>query len=48
VPEGQAVEWVLALEGGESPVTAAAARDVAAELDGAEALNYRFVFGTSR
>jgi len=48
VPEGQAVEWVLALEGGESPVTAAVARDVAAELDGAAALHYRFVFGTSR
>jgi hypothetical protein len=48
VPAGQAVEWVLALEGSESPVVAAVAQDVAADFDGAEILNYRFVFGTSR
>lgn len=48
VPAGQTVEWVIALEGGESFVVSAVANAVAAELDGAEALHYRFVFGTSR
>lgn len=48
VPDGQTVEWLIALEGGESGVTAAIANDVADGLDGAQALHYRFVFGTSR
>jgi hypothetical protein len=48
VPAGQAVEWVIALEGGTPETVSAVANAVAAELDGAEALHYRFVFGTSR
>jgi len=48
VPEGQTVEWVIALEGGESPVVAAVANEAAAHLDKADALHYRFLFGTSR
>lgn len=48
VPDGQVQEWVLALEGGESGAVGAVADAVAAELDGAEALHYRFVFGTGR
>lgn len=48
VPAEQRVEWVLALEGGESETVSAVARQAAAELEGAEALHYRFVFGTSR
>ncbi|MCA8929014.1 MAG: hypothetical protein KDC18_13165 [Alphaproteobacteria bacterium] len=48
VPPGQTVEWLLALEGGESGTVSAVAETVAAELDAATALHYRFVFGTSR
>ena len=48
IPTNQMVEWVLALEGGESAVVSAAANAVADELDGATALHYRFLFGTSR
>ena len=48
VPDGQSVEWMIALEGGESDVVSAVANAVAEELDGAEAVHYRFVFGTSR
>ena len=48
VPAGQAVEWVIALEGGTPETVSEVANAVAAELDGAEALHYRFVFGTSR
>jgi hypothetical protein len=48
VPAGQTVEWVIALEGGESSTVSAVANAVAEELDGAEALHYQFVFGTSR
>ncbi|MGY9055921.1 MAG: hypothetical protein ACKVGZ_10035 [Alphaproteobacteria bacterium] len=48
VPEGQLVQWVIALEGGESRHVAGVANEVAGELDGAEVLHYRFVFGTSR
>ncbi len=48
VPAGQTVEWIVALEGGESGLVSAVANAAAAELDGAEALHYRLVFGTSR
>ena len=48
VADGQTVEWLVALEGGESGVVSAVANAVVAELDSAEALHYRFVFGTSR
>ena len=48
IPDGQTVEWVLALEGGESGTVSAVAAALADELEEAEALHYRFVFGTSR
>ena len=48
IPAGQSVDWIVALEGGESGAVSAVADAVAAELDGAEALHYRFLFGTSR
>ncbi len=48
VPADQTVEWLLALEGGDSATVSDVAAAVAAELEGAEALHYRFVFGTSR
>lgn len=48
VPQGQVAEWLIALEGGESETVAAVAATVAEDLDGAEALHYRFVFGTAR
>ena len=48
VPDGQSVEWIIALEGGESDVVSAVANEVAEDLAGAAALHYRFVFGTSR
>ena len=48
VPAGQSVEWVVALEGGESHTVSAIAAGLAADLDSAEQQNYRFVFGTKR
>jgi hypothetical protein len=48
VPSGQSVEWLIALEGGEPGTVKAVANALAEDLDGATALHYRFLFGTSR
>jgi hypothetical protein len=48
VPAGQSVEWVIALEGGDSDATVPAAAALASALAGSTVLNYRFIFGTAR